>query len=214
MLELLFSMICPYFFFDERITTLDQWQTASHVALVEVEDLIHFPPPYKKGYEYNSSYRAPPLWKLKVITMLTAKKKEVKTLYTSFNALSSLKEKERVILSFAEFITYHSTYSKTQVYLSLYLLNRDRGEMPLYGHPYHQPWLILKNKEEEYYLPDCVDGLTKVPLVNPLLSEIKELIKGVIDQKPTTKVKTGLWPSQDKSQIKSCKCKSKKYNPV
>ena len=214
MLELLFSFACPYFFFDKKITTLDQWQKASHVVIVEVEELIHFPPPYKKGYEYKSSYRALPVWKLKIIERLTEKTPETETIYTSFNALPSLKEKKRFLLSFAEFITYDPAYSKTNIYISLYLLNRDRGEMPLYGHPYYKEWPLLKNEDDEYYLPDCVDGLTKMPLINPLLSEIKDLIKGVIDEKPNTKIIKGLWPSHEESQIKACRCKNKKYNSI
>ena len=213
MLELFFSIACPYFFFDKNITTLDQWQQASHVAIVEVEKLIHFPPPYKKGYEYNSSYRALPLWKLKIIEMLTEKKLDTETIYTSFNLLPSLKEKDRVLLAFADFITYDSNHSKTKVYLSLYLLNRDRGETATYGHPYYYEWPLLKNKEKEYYLPDCVDGLTKIPLVNPLISEIKNLTKGIIDKEPNIRIAKGLWPSHEQSKTKVCKCKNKKYNP-
>ncbi|MCY4321700.1 MAG: hypothetical protein OXC37_04790 [Bdellovibrionaceae bacterium] len=214
MLEFFFSIACPYFFFDKKITTLDQWQKASHVAIVEVEKIIHFPPPYKKGYEYNSSYRALPLWKLKIIEMLTDKKPDTKTIYTSFNLLPSLKEKDRVLLAFGNFITYSSRHSKTKAYLSLYLLNRETGEKPLYGHPYYHEWPLFKNKEEKYYLPDCVDGLTKMPLVNPLLSEIKSLTKGVIDKEPNTRIVKGLWPSYEQSKIKACKCKDKKYNPL
>ena len=212
MLEFFFSIVCPYFFFDKKITTLDQWQKASHVAIVEVEKDIHFPPPYKKGFEYNSSYRALPLWKLKIIEMLTEKKLDTQIIYTSFNLLPSLKEKDRVLLAFGNFITYSPRHSKTKVYLSLYLLNRETGETPIYGHPYYHEWPLFKNKEEEYYLPDCVDGLTKLPLVNPPLSEIKSLAKGVIDKQSNTRIVKGLWPSQEQSKIKACKCKNKKYN--
>ena len=213
MLELLFSFACSYFFFDTRITTLDQWQKASHVSVVEVEELIHFPPPYKKGYEYSSSYRAIPVWKLKVIKMLTEKSPEIETIYTSYPTLRSLKEKDKVILSFVEFITHDPKHSNKQVYPSLYLLKRDKGETPFYAHPYHREWPLIKNEEDEYYLPDCVDGLTKMPLVNPSLSEIIELTQGVIDKKPNTKIIKGLWPSHEESKVKACKCKNKKYNP-
>ena len=212
MLESLFFLICPPFFFDKRITTLDQWQKASHVAIVEVESLIHFPPPYKKDYHYRSSHRALPVWKLKVIEMLTEEKPEKETIYTSFNALPSLKEKDRAILSFANFITYDPIHSKKPIYPSLYLLHRNTGEMPIYGHPYYKEWPLLENEDGQYYLPDCLDGLTETPLTNPLVNEIKELTRRIIDEKPNTKMIIGLWPSHEESQLEVCKCKNKKYN--
>ena len=133
MLESLFFLICPYFFFDNRVTTLDQWQQASHVAVVEVEKFIHFPPPYKKGDQYNSSYRAVPVWKLKVIEMLTEEKPETETIYTSFNSLSSLKEKDRVILAFSDFITYDPFHSKKN-HLSIFVFieQRNRRDAPIW----------------------------------------------------------------------------------
>ena len=84
MFSTLTVLLCTFVFTDKRLTTLDQWQQASNVLVVEVESFEHFPPFYKPpGHEF-SAYRPVPLWKLKVIDTLTKKKPEQNVIYTAF----------------------------------------------------------------------------------------------------------------------------------
>lgn len=205
------ALLCPFLILDRKPTTLDQWQAASHVVIVEVESFVHFPPHYKEPYHEFSSYRPIPLWKLKVIEVLTSEKPENDIIYTDFNALSNLKEKERVILAFADFTNPDKINPLNAVYPSLQLLKRELGETIIYAHPYYDPWPLVRNETGEYYLPDCVDGLKEQPLINPLLSEIKQLSKNKIDEKSGIYITGGLYPSE-KSNAQVCKCENKQYN--
>ncbi len=211
MLSSFFSFLCPLLFWDKSLTTLDQWQAASHVLVVEVESFIHFPPFYKPpGHEFTA-YRPVPLWKLKVIDTLTAEKPKQNIIYTAFNPLQSLKEKDRVILAVSQFQSAGEMNPVSNVYPSLILLEREIEEKVIYAPPYYDAWPLSKNEQGEYYLPDCVDGLTMETLVNPTLREIKELSQGEIDEESSIYVVFGLYPAE-KSDLKVCRCEDKKYN--
>lgn len=196
---------------DYSLTTLDQWQVAANVVDVEVEDIIHFDPSYKSS-QCHASNNIFPVLKLKIKEIMFGEKIDAEFMYTPYGVFSSLKKGDRAILSFGNFVSSDTVQPIFMGCHPLRALEEQTGEVAFYATPFNsQPWPLVKNIDGQYYLNDCLDGFTKKPLMNPLLSEIKKLSREKKDDPPTAEFVGFMFPERV-SYLKACRCENKKYN--
>ena len=191
------------FFSSNRLTTLDQWQQAVHVAVVEVKRVVRFPLSSGAGAGLS------PVLEVKIIDMLTQEKPKQNTIYTMYHPLQA---GQRAILSLGLFVTTDEN-QLFFAYSSISAIEREINKRVIYAHGWHQPWLLEKNEQGFDYLPDCVDGLTKMPIHNPLVEDLKKLSHGLVDKEPQLEVLGFLWPSGLASLLPVKRCSTKKFNP-
>ena len=187
---------------DIRLTTLDQWQQAAHVLIVRYLD--HDP---DTG-----------LQRLRVLGALTRAPPPVEYLYTRrLNPLTQAQP--NAIMSFGNFTSSRAPGSSAGADLKR-IAEREQREV-FYAHPWHDPWPLVPApgattigpELDRMILPDCVDGMTRAPLKNPTLAQLRAATREVIDRESDVRVTGVFWPAGEISAYRGQRCRDKRYNP-
>ena len=177
---------------DTRLTTLDQWQRAENVLVVE----------------YIGQERG--LQKLGVLDTLTHTPPPSDIFYTrGANPLSDTNPYAIMTLTF--FVD--SANEKHYAHQTLKSIEQDENSAPWYAHPWHDPWILDREADGMLVLNDCLDGLTGKPLMNPTLDQIMALAAGAVDREPAIRLTGLFWPAGFISESKTERCETKKFNP-
>lgn len=151
-----------------EMTTLDNWQEANIVALVEVDSFINIP-------EKNLSFT-----KLKVKELWGKKSKLQSHVFYILNSYNPEDIGKRFI----------GAYSKTALIRHLYEKSLNKhlnttNNIYLQSRFELNKWPVLKDTSGKTYISGCIDGFTKKPLIDPSLEQLKNLALPVIDKKTT-----------------------------
>ena len=157
-----------------EMTTLDNWQKADIIALVEVDSFLEIPEEKLKF----TKLKAKESW---------SQKNRLKS--HTFYILNSHKKEDIGKL-------FIGAYSWKTIYKSYYekSLNdhlNTKNNVYLHSRFDLRKWPVLKDSSEKLYIPGCIDGFTKKPLIDPSLKKLKNLAIPVIDKK-TTRIKPKL----------------------
>ena len=186
-----------------EITSLTKFQKSAHVFVIQVEELV-----------FDSLF-----WRVKILDIWTKKKLQADVFYTA-SVPGNSKGKifigtygpERTMEK--HLIAHTQTGIGTKSYLrsveKLHKTLSPKEKARLYLHPWYY-FPVSKNEKEELYVPGCIDGLSRKPLINPLLKQVKELSLPKIDDKPSVAVIGFFWPAgeTDKGFIKGQRCRGK-----
>jgi len=188
--------------FEDKLTTLDRWQKATNVLVVQVEEILTFSINPQQSFTKESKWvfakiRIKDIWSKKntfnkgffYISYPYTKKEIGKTFIGAYGPITTMN-------SYPGRYINHKLNSTDNIYLTLWYPMID--------------WPVLKNKSGKWYISACIDGLTKTPLINPLLEEVKQLAIPKIDKKPSTRLLGFFWPGSEKSTLNVKTCKKNK----
>jgi len=188
--------------FEERITTLDRWQKASNVLVVQLEELLSFPINPEQSFTKESKWV---FAKLKVKDIWSQKESLSKDYFYSSYPSYRKKDIGKIFIGAYGLITTTNSYPGR--YINHKLNSTDNMYLTLWYHLAN--WPVFKNEAGQWYVSGCIDGLTKEPLIDPLLEKVKQLAIPRIDKKSTTKLLGFLWPDSEVTswRVKTCKKK-------
>ena len=189
-----------------QITTLTKFQKSEHVFVIQVEELV-----------FDSLF-----WRVKILDIWTKNKLQADVFYTA-NVPENSKGKifigtygpERTMEE--HLIAHTQTGIGTEDYFrsvkNLLKTLDSKEKARFYMHPWYY-FPVLENENEELYIPECRDGLSKKPIVNPLLKQVKELSLPKIDDRPKVAVVGFFWPAgeTDEGLLKVRRCGDKDSN--
>lgn len=193
---------------EQNVTTLEQWQKAVNIAVVQLEDFVstvitvEVPTEDTNSIFQNKMVVRVQYAKLKVLDLWNTQESFQNEIIYTIVAPVTEKDIGKVFIgAFGSQSTRDTLHgfslnkelnTKDTIYVSR-LFSLDT-------------WSVLKSKEGEQYISGCIDGLTPTPLVDPSLEQVKKLVTSVMDAESESSITDFVWSTSEETPFKGKRC--------